>query len=384
MSDQKEVIYLDNAASSWPKPPQVIARMEENLREYAANPGRGSHSLSMRASRTIFEARVKVAKLFGVKNPDNIAFTQNATEALNLATKGLLEAGDHVITTSLEHNSVRRPLEFLREIGVEVSYVQADEHGRFDAEHIRPAIRENTRMIVAAHGSNLTGTLLPVAEIGALAKEHGIVFLVDVCQTAGVYEIDVEAMKIDLLAFTGHKSLYGPQGTGGLYIHPDLDLKPLMHGGTGGYSELIEMPPTRPDRYEAGTRNTAGIAGLLGGLEFLEETGLETIRAHEEALTERLHKGLLEISGVTVYGPPVGELRVPIVAFTVDGFESHEVGFILDRNYNICVRSGLHCAPLAHETVGSLEHGLVRASIGYFNTESDIDTLIEAIRDIAG
>lgn len=379
------MIYLDNAATTFPKPPGVITKMEECMREYAANPGRGSHQLSMRSSRVLFEARSKLAKLFHVKNPDNLVFTQHATEALNLGIKGLLKAGDHVITTTLEHNSVRRPLEYLRkEIGIDITYVQADENGTFDVETIRPAIRENTRLIVVTHGSNLTGTLLPIREIGLLAKEHGIVFMVDVCQTAGIYDIDVENMHIDLLAFTGHKSLYGPQGTGGLYIHPDLDITPLMQGGTGGYSELIEQPATRPDRYESGTRNTVGIAGLLAGVEFLEATGLDVIRQHEEALTERLHKGLLEIPGVTVYGPPLGVARSPLVSFTVAGFESHEVGFILDRNYSICVRSGLHCAPLAHETIGTTEQGVVRASIGYFNTEEDIDALIAAVRDIAG
>ncbi|MGZ4134586.1 MAG: aminotransferase class V-fold PLP-dependent enzyme [Tumebacillaceae bacterium] len=379
------MIYLDNAATSFPKPPSVLAKMEECMREYAANPGRGSHQLSMRASRVVFEARMKLAKLFNVKNSDNIVFTQHATEALNLGIKGLLKAGDHAITTTLEHNSVRRPLEYLRkEIGIDLTYVQADERGGFDVEALRAAIREETRLIVVTHGSNLTGTLLPIAEIGAIAKERGIVFMVDVCQTAGIYEIDVEAMNIDMLAFTGHKSLYGPQGTGGLYIHPDLDITPLMQGGTGGYSELIEQPATRPDRYESGTRNMVGIAGLLAGVTFLEETGLDTIRAHEEALTERLHRGLLEVPGVTVYGPPLGEARSPLVSFSVEGFESHEVGFILDRNYGICVRSGLHCAPLAHETIGTTEQGVVRASIGYFNSEQDIDTLIEAVKEIAG
>lgn len=379
------MIYLDNAASSWPKPPRVAEKMAECVREYAANPGRGSHALGMRADRVLFECRQKVAKLFGVRNSENVVFTQHATEALNLGIKGLLKAGDHVVTSSLEHNSVRRPLEYLRkEIGIDVTYVQADENGRLKAEDFRSAVRENTRMIVVTHGSNLTGTLVPVAEIGQVAKEFGVVLMVDACQTAGVYPIDVEEMNIGMLAFTGHKSLYGPQGTGGLYIAPDLDVQPLLHGGTGGYSERIDQPPTRPDRYESGTRNTAGLAGLLAGLEFLEEIGLEKIREHEAALTKRLHKGLMEIPGVTIYGPPLGEERVPIVSFAVEGFESHEIGFILDRHYQICVRSGLHCSPLAHETVGTTEAGLVRASIGYFNTEADLDALVGAVREIIG
>ncbi|HEU4962420.1 MAG TPA: aminotransferase class V-fold PLP-dependent enzyme [Bacilli bacterium] len=378
------MIYLDNAASSWPKPEGVAERMAECVREYAANPGRGSHQLGMKASRVVFEARRKVAKLFGVKNPDNVVFTMNATHALNLGIKGFVQAGDHVITTMLEHNAVRRPLEFLKGLGVEVTYVETDELGRVEVESFRKEIRENTRLIVVTHGSNLTGTLVPVKEIGEVAEAHGVVLMVDVCQTAGVYEIDVEEMKIGMLAFTGHKSLYGPQGTGGLYIRPDLDVRPLMEGGTGGYSELVEMPTTRPDRYEAGTVNTVGLAGLLAGVEFLEEVGLEKVREHEERLTERLHRGLLEVSGVKVVGPPLGESRVPIVSFAVEGFESHEVGFILDRNYGICVRAGLHCAPLAHESVKTVEDGLVRASIGYFNTEAEVDALVEAVREIVG
>jgi cysteine desulfurase family protein len=377
------VIYLDNAASSWPKPDAVAERMAECVREFAANPGRGSHQVGMRANRVLFECRQKLARLFGVKNSDHIVFTQNATEALNLAIHGVLRQGDHVITTTLEHNSVRRPLEYLRKVrGVEITYVRASEDGVFEAESIRPHLRENTRLIAVTHGSNLTGTLLPIGEIGKIAREHGALLLVDVCQTAGVFPIHVEEMGIDLLAFTGHKSLYGPQGTGGLYIRPDVDVEPLMQGGTGGYSELIEMPKTRPDRFEAGTRNTPGIAGLLAGLEFLEQVGLEKVRAHEEALTERLHRGLLEVPGVRVYGPPLGVQRAPIVSFSVEGFDSHEVGFILDRNYNICVRAGMHCTPLAHETVGTLEQGLVRASIGFFNTVEEIDALIGAVREI--
>lgn len=379
------MIYLDNAASSWPKPPEVAAKMEECLREYGANPGRGSHALSMKASRVIFEARRKVAGLFGVKNPDNIIFTQNATEALNMGILGLLKPGDHAITTMLEHNSVRRPLEYVRrERGVELTYVQADERGRLLAESVRDAIRENTKLIVVTHGSNLTGTLLPIAEIGAIAKQFGVLLMVDVCQTAGVYPIDVEAMNIAMLAFTGHKSLYGPQGTGGLYLHPEVELEPLMHGGTGGYSELLEMPKTRPDRYEAGTRNTVGIAGLLAGISVVESKGLDKIREHEETLAYMLHQGLEAIGGVTVYGPPLGEPRVPIVSFTVEGYESHEVGFILDRNYGICVRSGLHCAPVAHETIGTVEQGVVRASVGLFTTEEDIQALLDAVAEIAG
>ncbi|MFC4768461.1 aminotransferase class V-fold PLP-dependent enzyme [Effusibacillus consociatus] len=376
------MIYLDNAASSWPKPPQVEESMVEVLRDYGANPGRSGHQLAAKAADTIYQIRSQLAKLFHVKNPNDIVFTQNATESLNLGLKGYLKSGDHVVTTSFEHNSVRRPLEYLREFGVEISYVSGAIDGKLSAQDIEQAIRENTKLIVVTHASNLTGSILPIEELGKLAHKKNIRFMVDASQTAGYCPIDVEAMKIDLLAFTGHKSLYGPQGTGGLYIHPELDLVPLLHGGTGGHSELIEQPPVRPDRYESGTRNTVGIAGLGAGVRFIEETGLDVIRKHEEHLTDFLMEEMGRVKGLTIYGPEKGHPRCPIVSFSIDGFDASEIGFILDTHYQIAVRAGLHCSPLAHETIGTIEGGLVRASLGFFNTKNHIEEFVRALRDI--
>jgi cysteine desulfurase family protein len=376
------MIYLDNAATTWPKPPEVVHAMMECLESSSANPGRGSHQLSLKASRIVSETRKKLAKLFGVTNPSDIVFTQNATESLNLAIKGFLRPGDHVVTSSLEHNSVRRPLEYMRKQGVKITYVQADSYGILSAEKIEDALTENTRLVVLTHGSNVTGSILPIEEIGRLTRARGIRLLVDVAQTAGLFPIDVESMGIDMLAFTGHKSLYGPQGTGGLYIHPDIDLIPLLHGGSGGHSESIDMPSIRPDRFEAGTRNTVGIAGLGAGLTFLEKEGIDRIRKHEQELTALLMQELQAIPDVRIFGPPPSVDRSPIVSFVVEGFDSTELGFILDQHYNIAVRTGLHCAPLAHETLGTSPEGLVRASIGFFNTKHEILEFVAAIREI--
>lgn len=378
------MIYLDNAATAWPKPPGVIATMTEVLEKYGANPGRSSHRLAVQASDKIRQTRYQLASLFHVKNPDDIIFTQNATESLNLGLKGLLHPGDHVISTSLEHNSVRRPLEYLRKQGVAVTYINAAKQDQEFLRGIESAILPSTKLIVVTHGSNLTGTILPLEKISEIVKKHQIKFMVDASQTAGYYPVDIPALHIDLLAFPGHKSLYGPQGTGGLYIHPELELVPLLHGGTGGYSEMIDQPPTRPDRYESGTRNTVGIAGLGAGLAFIEKIGLNQIRKHEDSLTDQLIESLSEISSLKLYLPENGVERCPIVSFSVEGFASAEIGMILDTHYDIAVRAGLHCAPLAHETLGTMKEGLVRASIGYFNTEHDIQELVNALRDIQG
>lgn len=378
------MIYLDNAASSWPKPPKVITAMEEVLVNFGANPGRSGHQLAQRAEDAIQKTRIQLARLFHVKNSSDIVFTQNATESLNLGIKGFLHSGDHVISTSFEHNSVRRPLEFMRRAGVEVIYINAVGSNEEILRDVEQSITRNTKLLVVTHASNLTGRIMPVAELGQIAKNHQMKFLVDASQTAGYVPIDVNQMGIDMLAFTGHKSLYGPQGTGGLYIDPEVNLTPLLHGGTGGYSELIDQPPLRPDRYESGTRNTVGIAGLGAGISFIENTGIQTIRNHEERLTHLLIDGISSINGVTLYVPANDVARCPIVSFAIEGFASSEIGFILDTHYDIAVRAGLHCTPLAHETLGTLEEGLVRASIGYFNTEHEIDEFVHAIKDIVG
>ncbi|OGX68443.1 MAG: cysteine desulfurase, partial [Paenibacillus sp. RIFOXYA1_FULL_44_5] len=279
MVDQsKKIYYFDHAASSWPKPPAVIAAMTESVLEYGANPGRGSHQLSMTASRVIFGARKNIAHLFQIQNPNDIFFFQNATSALNQAIKGFLKLGDHVITTSLEHNSVRRPLEYLREQQhIQITYISANREGKIDLKEIEKAINAHTKLIVCTHSSNLLGTILPVEEIAEIARRKRIKFLLDAAQTAGTYPIQVSSMAIDMLAFPGHKGLLGPQGIGGLYVNPAIELEPLIHGGTGSQSELIQQPTVRPDRYESGTMNTPGIAGLNAGIQHVTEQTVEVI-----------------------------------------------------------------------------------------------------------
>ncbi|MBB6694788.1 aminotransferase class V-fold PLP-dependent enzyme [Cohnella xylanilytica] len=377
------LIYMDNAATSWPKPPGVIEAMEKCMREAAANPGRGSHEMAVKASRVLFEGRKALAKLFRIHNPNDIAFTLNTTHALNLALMGYLRPGDHVITSSLEHNSVRRPLEALRRrIGIEVSYVKTNALGTVDLAVLREEIRPTTKLIAVTHSSNLTGTITPLEEVGAIAKAKGVKLLVDAAQSAGVLDIDVGALGIDMLAFPGHKGLLGPQGTGGLYIHPDLELEPLMHGGTGSASESPEQPSARPDRYEAGTPNTVGIAGLTEGVKFVLKETTERIHARERALTVQLMEGLMAIPGVKLLGPGPGTERTAIVSFLMEGLDPSEASFILDRQFGIAVRSGFHCTPLGHSSEGTTETGALRASPGYFTTESEIVSLIEAVRDI--
>jgi cysteine desulfurase family protein len=381
----RPLIYMDNAATSWPKPPEVILAMERCMREAAANPGRGSHVMAVKASRVVFEARKRLARLFRIANPNDIAFTLNTTHALNLAIQGLLKPGDHVVTTSTEHNSIRRPLETLkRTLGIKVTYVATDEQGRLNPKYIDDAINENTKLVAASHSSNLLGTITPLAELGKITRRHkGVKLLIDGAQSAGVLPIDVEEMGIDLLAFPGHKGLMGPQGTGGLYIHPDVDLEPLMQGGTGSRSEAPEQPAVRPDRYEAGTPNTVGLAGLAEGVSFVLRETVEAIHAREREITTRLMEGLLDIPGLKLLGPGIGEERTAIVAFVLEGVDPSELSFLLDQQFGIAVRSGFHCTPLGHESAGTLQTGAVRASPGYFTTDSEIVSLIEAVRDIS-
>lgn len=378
------IIYLDNAASTWPKPPAVKDMMAEAIEEYAANPGRGGHTLAMKASKTVFRTRVQLSRLFGIQNPNNLFFYLNATQALNQAIKGFLKPGDHVVSSSVEHNSVRRPIEFMRKTSqVEATFIEPRDDHHFYVEDFAKAIQPNTRLLVVSHASNLTGVILPVAELGKLAKERGITFLVDASQSAGVLPIHVEEMHIDMLAFPGHKGLYGPQGTGGLYVHNDIDLVPLIHGGTGSQSEAIEQPTTRPDRYESGTVNTVGLAGLQAGVSFVMEKGVENIRQHEWDLVKQTIAQLQEIPGVKVYGPGIETERVGVVAFNVGEVDASEVSFILDQQYGIATRSGYHCTPLGHQTAGTKQRGAVRASFGIFNSDKDVEALIDAVKEIS-
>jgi len=378
------IIYLDNAASTWPKPPAVKDMMAEAIEDYAANPGRGGHTLAMKASKTVFRTRVQLSRLFGIQNPNNLFFYLNATQALNQAIKGFLKPGDHVVSSSVEHNSVRRPIEFMRKTSkVEATFIEPRDDHHFYVEDFEKAIQPNTRLLVVSHASNLTGVILPVAELGKLAKERGIAFLVDASQSAGVLPIHVEEMHIDMLAFPGHKGLYGPQGTGGLYVHNDIDLVPLIHGGTGSQSEAIEQPTTRPDRYESGTVNTVGLAGLQAGVSFVMEKGVENIRQHEWNLVKQTIAQLQEIPGVQVYGPGLETERVGVVAFNVGEVDASEVSFILDQQYGIATRSGYHCTPLGHQTAGTEQRGAVRASFGIFNSDKDVEALIDAVKEIS-
>ncbi|WP_128895594.1 aminotransferase class V-fold PLP-dependent enzyme [Longirhabdus pacifica] len=378
------VIYLDHAASSWPKPAGVVDAMVEAVTTYGANPGRGSHQLAVQASRKLFQTRSNIAKLCHIRNPNDIVFTKNTTEALNLAILGFVKEQDHVVCTTVEHNSVRRPLEHLKQQkDVSVTYVQGDKQGHVDVQKIKEAINSKTALIICSHSSNLLGTISPIKEIGALAKEKGIVFLVDAAQTIGVLPIDVVDMNIHLLAFPGHKSLLGPQGTGGLYVHNLIDLEPILYGGTGSQSELIHQPTVRPDRYESGTANTPGIAGWNEGVLYVQKKSIQHIYDHEWKLTEEMMRELNKIKGVSLLGPSIDEKRTGVVAFQMEGMDASEVAFILDQHYSIAVRSGYHCSPLAHETAGSIDNGAIRASVGYCTTEEEVESLIRAVKEIS-
>ncbi|GBF11467.1 aminotransferase class V-fold PLP-dependent enzyme [Tepidibacillus sp. HK-1] len=377
------MIYFDHAASSWPKPEQVIFTLTQFFRENGANPGRGNHKMAAIASEAIYATRVKIAKLLNVQNPNQIVFFMNTTQALNQAIKGFLKKGDHVITSHLEHNSVRRPLEYLRkELGIEITYVKPNEQSKLQLKEIENAIQSNTRLFVFSHASNVLGTIQPIKEIGAIAKKNGIAFLVDAAQTVGRYQIDVKEMNIDLLAFPGHKALLGPQGVGGLYINPSIELSPLIHGGTGNQSEKIDQPKASPNRYESGTLNTVGIVGLGAGIDYIEQQGIEKLKNREWQLTQYLLKGLEQIPQVKWYGPDLHIERVPVVSLQIEGLDSNEVATVLDSHYQIAVRSGFHCAPLAHEICHTESSGLVRVSLGHTNTEKEIDTLLNALKEI--
>jgi cysteine desulfurase family protein len=380
------MIYLDNAATSWPKPPQVKKAMNRFMEEVGANPGRSGHALSIEAARIIYEAREALSVLFHVRDSSRIVFTLNATEAINLALKGILKPGDHVITSSMEHNSVMRPLRDLEKRGITLTVVPCFEDGSLDPKDVEKEIKPNTRMIVLNHASNVTGTVLPVREVGKISREYNLLFLVDAAQTAGAYSIDVEKDGIDLLAFTGHKSLYGPQGTGGLVIGERInekEMNPLKQGGTGSRSEFEEQPDFLPDRFESGTPNGVGIAGLLAGIQFILEKGVEQIHQNEMALTQKLIEGLKEIHQVKLYGPENLNDRVATLSFNFSHLSPSEGAFRLEKEFGILCRPGLHCAPSAHHTIGTFPEGTIRFGLSIFNTEKEIKTAIQAVSMIA-
>ncbi|MBC7234487.1 MAG: aminotransferase class V-fold PLP-dependent enzyme [Chloroflexi bacterium] len=379
------MIYLDHAATSWPKPPEVMEAMRRFLECAGGNPGRSGHRLSIEAGRIVFAAREALAHFFGLDNPLRLIFTPNVTYALNTVINGYLRPGDHVVTTGMEHNAVMRPLRALEAKGLQLTIVPCAPDGTLSANDVVRALRDDTRLVIVNHASNVTGTILPVGEIGALAHEAGVPLLVDAAQTAGVLPIDMEAMHIDLLAFTGHKGLQGPPGTGGLLIGYGFDagqIEPLVRGGTGSRSELELQPEMLPDCFESGTPNGVGIAGLGAGLAFVQKRGVEAIRAHELELTRRLVEGLRAIPGVTVYGPEDLELRTATVSFTAKGMRVSEIGFRLDEEYEILCRVGLHCAPAAHRTIGTYPEGTVRLAPGLYTTLAEIDETLAAVEKV--
>jgi len=374
------MIYLDNAATSWPKPESVYQTMDEFLREKGGNPGRGSHSMAVAARETVEETRMLVARLINAPEMERVIFTFNCTDALNLGLKGLLRPGDHVITSCIGHNSLVRPLRKLEQKGVKVTRLPpSPEAGVVSAQDIEEAITRDTKLVVTTHASNVTGVIQPIEEYGATARKHNLIFMVDAAQTAGKYPIDVQAGNIDLLAFSGHKGLLGPPGTGVLYVGSQVDLDSLREGGTGSYSELEEQPLDLPYRYESGTVNSVGISGLGAGLKFIFSEGREKIQTNHQFLVDRLLEGLSNIPRLILYTAKDRSKQAPIISFNIEGYEPGEVGAILDQAFDIKVRTGLHCAPAAHKTLGTYPLGTIRLSPGYFNTVEEIDVTLQAL-----
>ena len=386
------MIYFDNAATSWPKPPGVAEAMVHFLNEVGANPGRAAHRRAIASGRILYDARETVGELFHAPDPLRLVFGKNVTEALNLVLRGLLHPGDHVITSSMEHNSMMRPLRALERQpepcsgSVQVTVVECSPQGVLDPADVEAAIQPDTKLVALNHASNVVGTLLPVAEVGAICRERDLLLLVDAAQTGGAYPIDVQADQIDLLAFTGHKSLGGPMGTGGLIVGQRVDeaqLEPLVRGGTGSRSEHEVQPDFLPDMYESGTPNVVGLAGLRAGVRWVLERGVEAIRAHEMALAQALIDGLRAIPGVTAYGTLDAELQTATVSFNIAGMAPSEVGLRLDDEYGIMCRVGLHCAPTAHKTIGTFPDGTVRFGLSAFNTMDEVKTALAAVEGLA-
>lgn len=378
-------VYLDNAATSFPKPPRIYERLREYLERYGGCPGRGSYRMAKETGVVVEETRVLLAELFGVKEPRRLIFTLNATDALNMAVKGTIAPGDHVVTTVLEHNSVMRPLNRLERKGlIQVSRIGVSQEGHIDPSDIRQALTSRTKLVVVIHGSNVTGAIQPIEAIGPIVREHGALFLVDASQTAGAVSIDVEEACVDLLAFPGHKALLGLPGTGGLYVGPRAQLTPWREGGTGVLSELPLQPEEFPYSLEAGSPNTLGLACLRESVQFILQYGVEWIRAHELSLTRRLLDGLRADERMNVYGPSSLKQRVAVVSVSVAGCSPALVAGFLDQTYGIAVRAGLHCAPGAHRALGTFPDGTIRMSPGYFTKEADIDLCLEALKEAAG
>lgn len=376
------MIYFDNAATSLQKPEAVIEAVAEAMKSLG-NASRGAHSAALGSNRMVYETRELLAELFRIDDPSRIAFTMNATESLNIAIAGIFRPEDHVITTVMEHNSVLRPLYRMEESGTELSFLQADKKGNISYEELENAIRSNTRAVICTHASNLTGNVLDLEKIGEICKKHRLLFLVDASQTAGIIPIDVQKMKISVLCFTGHKGLLGPQGTGGIYVAPEINIRPLVVGGSGVQSYLRTQPDEMPARLEAGTLNAHGIAGLHAAVSYIIEKGVEQIYQEEHEKTDYFYRMIRSIPDIHIYGDPEAELHAPIIALNIGDYDSAQVADELMETYGIATRAGAHCAPLMHQALGTQKQGAVRFSFSQFNTRKELDAGIQALRELA-
>lgn len=377
------MIYLDNAATTYPKPKSVYKNVMDAMTKYGANPGRGSHAMAIEGARVIYETRELLAELFNLDDPMKVILTFNATDGLNMAIKGILRPGDHVVTTAMEHNSVLRPIKELENNGVENTIVSCSHEGKINVQDIEAAIKTNTRMVVTTHVSNLTGTIFPIEKIGEMCKRRNVLYLVDGSQSAGVLEIDMQKQHIDFLAVPGHKGLLGPQGTGALLINSDAEIKEIKEGGTGSESSNPHQPNFYPDKLEAGTHNLPGIAGLNAGLKYILNKGTKSILSHEKSILETFINEMRKNPKIVIYGPEDINDRSGVVPVNIAGMDSSEVAYILDTEYNIAVRPGLHCAPLAHKTIGTENIGAVRFGIGPFTKRSDVIAAVKALNEIS-
>lgn len=378
------MIYMDNGATSFPKPQEVLETLIDVTANYCANPGRSGHFMAARTAQEIYKTRLAAAQLFNIEDAGRIVFTKNCTESLNLALKGILREGDHVVTTSMEHNSVIRPLIELRKKGVSTTFVSCRQDGSVSTEDIKSAVRKNTKLIVMTAASNVTGTIMPLEETGRIAVRKGVLFMVDGAQGAGHMELDVKKNHIDILAAPGHKGLLGPQGTGLLYIREGVRIQPLLAGGTGSKSKQEEQPQDFPEGYEAGTVNAPGIIALGAAIRFINRIGVRAIENHERKLTQKLQTGLKKIAGVQLYGPENVADKTAVIAINIRGIGCEEAAGLLNDKYGIAVRAGFHCSPRAHETIGTADIGCIRICPGFYTSEKELDAVIRAIREIAG
>lgn len=377
------MIYMDNGATSYPKPSEVVETLIDVTANYCANPGRSGHFMAARTAQEIYKTRLALARLFNIDDTGQLVFTKNCTEAINIALKGILEEGDHVVTSSMEHNSVVRPLMELRKKGVATTFVSCKRDGTIEPEDVKAAVRRNTRMIIMTAASNVTGTKMPLEEIGRTALRKGLLFMVDGAQGAGHMDLDVKKNHIDILAVPGHKGLMGPQGTGLLYVRKGVKMSPLIAGGTGSRSKDEEQPEDFPEGYEAGTLNSPGIIALGAAAGMINKIGVKAIEEHERKLTEKLQRGLAAINGITIYGPEDTHKKTAVVAFNIGSLDCETAAGLLNDRYAIAVRAGFHCSGKAHETIGTGDTGCIRMCPGFYTSEKDIDTVISAVTEIA-